>query len=157
MKYLYYLTILSLTFFSFSPEKECRNSNFGANLQTVKLNETAEFIKEEFLLHNLKTLIFLEHKPGASYLYTYTFHAEKLTSLKIKKISISGDNSYMNADDNYKEVKNRYSLNCTIKLTEKVDNTGLKSFQLNSTKGKILVMVVQEDHDFYMVERISSK
>jgi hypothetical protein len=157
MKYLY-LVLMSLTIFSFTTEeKECRNFNFGARLQTVKSNETANFIKEEVLLHNLKSLTFVEHKPEASYLYTYTFHSETLTGLKIKNMSSEGDNSFINADNNYKKAKNKYSLNCELKINEIAGDKGLKSFQVTSPKSKIYVMIVQENQDFYLVENILKK
>jgi hypothetical protein len=157
MKYLY-LLLLSFVVFSFTAEeKDCRHFNFGSSLQTVKSKETANFLKEEVLLHNLKALTFVEHKLDASYLYTYTFHCETLTGLKIKNMSIQGDNSFVNADENYRKAKNKYSLSCEVKIKETVGDKGLKSFQVTSPKRKIYVMMVQENHDFFLVEKIFKK
>jgi hypothetical protein len=157
MKYLY-LVLMSLTIFSFTTEeKECRNFNFGASLQTVKSKETASLLKEEILLHNLKSLTFVEHQVEASYLYTYTFHSDHLTGLQIKNISVNGDNSYLNAYANYQRAKNKYNLNCEVKLKETVSDKGLVSFQINHNKSKIYAQIEKEDQDFYFVETILKK
>jgi hypothetical protein len=157
MKYLY-LILMSFPIFSFTTEeKDCRHFNFGSSLQTVKSKETANFLNEEILLHNLKALTFVEHKAEASYMYTYTFHCEMLTSLKIKNMSTEGDNSFLNADENYRKAKDRYSLSCEVKIKETVGDKGLKSFQVTSPKRKIYVMMVQENQDFYLVEKFFRK
>jgi len=157
-KYFYFAIVVLITSsFTTEIEKECRNSSFGATIQTVKLNETAIFVKQENILHNLKSLTFVDYGVEANYIYTYTFHSEKLTGLQIKKTSISGDNSFMNAADDYNTVIDKYNLNCKIKIKEAVSDQGLKSFKLTSPKREIYVMVVRENQDFFLVEKIFKK
>lgn len=156
MKYL--VILLSFTAFSFvSNNKDCRNSSFGDSPEAVRANETASFVKEEMLLHNLKGLSFTETKGDAIYLYTYTFHLGKLNGLKIKKMSRSGDNTYLYAYGNYVEALSKYSSNCDIKIKERHQNEGLRSFHTISSRSKIYVMMQKELQDIYLVENIFKK
>ncbi|MBX9850889.1 MAG: hypothetical protein K2X86_03940 [Cytophagaceae bacterium] len=153
----YLLIILCFISFSFSTDKECRNFDYGVSPENVKANETAAFVKEEVLLHNLKALTFAEYKPEANYLCTYIFHCNKLNGVKIKKMSTTGDNSLLNAMSNYSEALAKYNANCEFKIKEKIADKGLKSFHTTSHNSKIYVMIVEENHDFFLVESIFKK
>jgi hypothetical protein len=156
MKYfLALLTLLSLSFTNVN--RDCRNFSFGDAIETVRANESLEFVKEEMLSHNLKGLTFVEFEAYAIVLYTYTFHFEKLNGLKVKKLARYGDNSYLNAYNNYKAALTRYSSDCEAHIKEKVEDKGLRSFHFTSNNKKVYVMMQEENDDYFMVENIFKK
>lgn len=154
----YFLILLSFTALSFTNSTpDCRNSRFGDSPSEVRRSESAQFVKEELLLHNLKGLTFTEITNDAIILYTYTFHLEKLNGLKIKKVSRKGDNSYLNAYSNYVEALSRYRSNCDIRIKEKIEEEGLRSFKATSNRTKVYVMMQKESQDIFLVENIFKK
>jgi len=156
MKYLF--ALLTLVSFSFTNvSRDCRHFSFGDAIETVRATESLEFVKEEMLSHNLKGLTFVEFEDESIVLYTYTFHFEKLNGLKIKKVARYGDNSYLNAYNNYKEALTRYTSDCDAHIQESVEDKGLRSFHFTSNNKKVYVMMQEENEDYYMVENIFKK
>lgn len=157
----YSIIFLSLIIFSFTSkvtENDCRNFNYGVSSEFVKANEQGEFVREEMLSHDLKGLTYVEFNPTSTILYTYTFHFDKLNGLKIKKLSPNGDNSYLNAYNNYKETLSKYITDCEgYRIKESVDGKGLKSFHISNSKSKIYVMMEQDNQDYFLVENIFKK
>jgi hypothetical protein len=135
---------------------DCRYFDFGATPEMILKGETATFISKENLAHNLKGISFVEHLDSASYMFTYTFHQDKLNGLKIKKISITGENTMINALADYKAAYTRYNALCGGKLVEKTDN-GLKAFTVEQTNKKIFVNITRESEDFFLTENIIKK
>lgn len=154
----YFLLLLSFSAFSFvSNHKDCRNSSFGDSPQAVRSAETAQFVNEEMLLHNLKGLTFSEIKDDGIYLYTYTFHLNKLNGLKIKRMDRNGENSYLTAYNSYLETLSRYKSDCNAHIKEKIEDEGLRSFRVTSTRTKAYVMMQRELQDIFLVENIFKK
>jgi hypothetical protein len=137
---------------------DCRTFNFGATPEMILKGETAVFLSQEDLAHNLKGISFAEFKDGANYILTYTFHHGLLNGLKIKKMSLTGDNTFINALEDYKAVLNRYNATCGNRIVEKIDKTnGLKAFEISYTNKKIFVNIVNESGDYFVTENIIKK
>ena len=156
-KYLF--LVIPFLFFSWTKSFDCRNFNFGASPEMVLKGETATLISQENLAHNLKGISFAEFKDGANYIITYTFHHNLLNGLKIKKMSLTGDNTMLNALEDYKAAYARYNATCaTHKIVEKTDKTnGLKGFEITYTNKKIFVNIVKESQDFFLTENVIKK
>jgi hypothetical protein len=155
------IIFLSIPFFllSFTNTFDCRNFNFGVSPETIIKGETAILLKEEVLAHNLKGVSFVETKEEANYILTYTFHLNKLNGLKIKKMSLTGDNTMMTAIEDYKAAFARYNATCgSTPIVEKRDKvSGLKFFEIEQANKKIFVNVVNESEEFFLTENIIKK
>jgi hypothetical protein len=153
------LSLVLVLCISWTNSSDCRIFNFGSTPEQVMDKETALFMKKENLSHNLIGLTFVEHGNVANYLHTYTFHNGKLNGLKSKKLSAVGDNSMINALNDYQSAYTRYkSSNCGVKIKEKIDNElGLKSFSLEITNKKIFVNMIIDSGEYFLVENILQK
>jgi hypothetical protein len=156
----YLLLLLAPTlFFSWINSFDCRTFNFGATPEMIIKGETAILLKEEVLAHNLKGVSFVENKDEANYILTYTFHLNKLNGLKIKKMSLTGDNTMIAALEDYKNAVSRYNATCaSTPLVEKRDKiTGLKFFEIEQSNKKIFVNIIKESEEFFLTENIIKK
>jgi hypothetical protein len=159
----YFLLLIPVLLFSFTfswtQSFDCRTFNFGATPEMILKGESAVLLKEEVLAHNLKGISFVENKDEANYILTYTFHLNKLNGLKIKKMSLTGDNNMMTAMEDYKVAFARYNANCgTTPLVEKRDKvSGLKFFEIEQTNKRIFVNIIKESEEYFLTENIIKK
>jgi hypothetical protein len=158
MKIRFILLFAIISCVSWTKSNDCRIFDFGSTPENVIKKETAIFLREENISHNLTGLTFVEHGPSSNYLFTYTFHNGKLNGLKSKKFSTIGDNSMLNALTDYRAAYSRYSANCGVKIKEKFDKEfGLKSFSLEMKNKKVFVNITKDSEEFFLVENIIQK
>jgi hypothetical protein len=161
MKKYILLLIIPVMFVSWTwtQPADCRTFNFGATPEMILKGETAVYLNQEDLAHNLKGISFAEFKDGANYVLTYTFHHNLLNGLKIKKMSLTGDNTFINAMEDYKAAHARYSAgDCGKRIVDKTDKTnGLKAFEISFTNKKVFVNIINESGDYFLTENIIKK
>ena len=152
--------VLVLASFTTS-ESDCRNFSWGTPEAEIMKGETANYIGESELIHNLKGLTFLDYQTDGIYFHTYIFHNGGLYGLKTKKASLTGNDTKLNAVKEYDEYLKKYQSSCIKgQLTESKDHSigeNLDCFSVSYPNKTVFVNIQKESTEYFLMETTMQK